>query len=742
MRWWRTVVIILAVGITVGLLVALIPTSFWARVLLNAVFTLILLAPLFAHYWHGLEQAQKLLSRFRALIEHMPDAIFVKDGHGRWLEVNRIGRALFQLEGLPWQGKTEQELASMQSELAEAHLACAASDELAWQNGFAMQTVETLRDPQGRTHHFDVIKTPFFDADGSRQTLVIVGRDITERLQAEQDLLLAASVFENSHEGIMIISAEAEPRIERVNQAFCDITGYDRSEVIGQNPRMLQSGRQDGLFYRRMWDKLLKQGNWSGEIWSRRKNGEIFPEFLSISTLKDDADHPTHYVAIFRDISEIKSAQEKLEEMANHDPLTGLPNRRLLHELLEHAIRRANRERSKIATLFIDLDRFKIVNDTLGHQVGDQLLAQVSERISDAIRDSDVLARLGGDEFVAIMDSLGDPADAAAVARKIIDRVSQAFFVLGHEIYLGASIGISFYPEDGREAADLIKAADIAMYQVKHTERNSFCFYSDTLQADRQERFMLENELRHALERGQLELYYQPQIRLSTQRIVGAEALVRWRHPEHGLISPDRFIPMAEETGLILAIGEWVLREAARQAKIWATKGYGLEWVAVNVSGVQILRSQFSDTLLGVLVESECDPGLLELEITESTVMHNIEHVAGIIAGLKNLGVRLAIDDFGTGYSSLSHLKRLALDKLKIDKSFVNGLPKDMHDAAISRAIVALGHSLEMTLIAEGVENEDQVRFLHDIGCEEVQGYHFGRPMPAQEFERLLKGEP
>jgi diguanylate cyclase (GGDEF)-like protein/PAS domain S-box-containing protein len=709
------------------------------KALIDAACMALLLSPFLFRLWQKNRENEDNLLRLETLINTLPDAVFFKDGAGRWLTVNPVGRSLFRAENIPWSGKNEEELIALQPELAEIHRTCKISDERAWAKGFHDISIEIVPDAHGNKRHFEVAKVPLFEPDGKRHALVVVGRDITERIQSEEGLRLAASVFECSREGILITTAGDDPRILRTNRAFTEITGYLPEEIIGQNPSVLKSGRQDESFYREMWQIIITQGAWHGEIWNRRKNGEIYPEWVSITAVKDAQGNTTHYVAILEDLSEIKHTQGKLEEMANHDPLTGLPNRRLLNELLEHAIRRAGREQGKIAVLFIDLDRFKIVNDTLGHQVGDALLTQVSERISHAIRESDLLARLGGDEFIVVMDSLRNEDAAAAVARKIIHVVAQPFYIDAHEIFIGASIGISLYPIDGQSPADLIKSADIAMYQVKNESRNNFCFYSSDLSASRNERFALESELRHAIERNQMELFYQPQVRLDNNALIGAEVLVRWRHPELGLISPAKFIPLAEETGLILPIGEWVLRETARQIGRWSDHGYSLQSVSVNVSGVQIQRSNFSDTLYGVLVETGCNPAMLELEITESTLMHNTEHVTAIIDRLKSLGVRLAIDDFGTGYSSMSHLKRLPMDKLKIDQSFVKDLPDDSQDAAIARAILALGHSMDLAVIAEGVETAGQADFLRKMGCEEAQGYHFGKPMPAAEFEHVLE---
>jgi diguanylate cyclase (GGDEF)-like protein/PAS domain S-box-containing protein len=734
----RFFILIFVAALSVSLLLSPLNLAPLPYLLSNAAGLVVVLSPVLVRLWHQHRQKQETLLRLETLIDTLPDAVLFKDGAGRWQAANPVARALFRIDDIPWQGKSEEALIAQRPDLAETHWATGLSDEQTWTKGFLDVSMETVPDIHGNIRHFEITKVPLYEQDGRRRALVVVGREVTDRIVSEENLRLAASVFESSREGIMITTAGKEPSILRVNKAFCDITGYTPAEITGGTPRILQSGRHDAGFYHEMWKTLQTWGNWQGEIWNRRKDGQIVPERLQITAVKDATGNATHHVAIYEDISEIKQAHDKLEEMAHHDPLTGLPNRRLLNELLDHSIRQAARDKSRVAVLFVDLDRFKIVNDTLGHQFGDALLVQVAERISGLVRSSDLLARLGGDEFIAVMAALHNEDGAAAIARKIIHAVSQPFYINNHEVFIGASIGISLYPDDGEEPAELIKTADIAMYQVKNENRNNFRFYSKDLSASRNEKFVLENELRHAVERGQMELFYQPQFSLKSKRIIGAEALVRWRHPEFGLISPDKFIPLAEETGLILPLGEWILRQAVEQVGKWSSQQHALRSVSVNVSAIQIQRSNFSDTVYGILVETGCDPAMLELEITESTLMHNTVHVATIIERLKSLGVRLAIDDFGTGYSSMSHLKRMPMDKLKIDQSFVRDLPDDLQDAAIARAILALGHSMELAVIAEGVETAEQADFLRKIGCEEAQGYYFGKPMPAAEFDHLL----
>jgi len=541
---------------------------------------------------------------------------------------------------------------------------------------------------------------------------------------------LAKIAFENASEGMMVMDANAN--ILSINKSFTAITGFNQQEVFGTVPKALQ------VTEREAWRHLQLDGQWRAELLNHRKNGEAYQERLTVNAVKNQQDETIYYVGVFADITEAKHSQNRLHELVNHDPLTGLPNRRLFNELLEHAIKRAEREHHQIALLFVDLDRFKAINDSLGHQVGDKLLYEVSKRIHHAMRDSDIVARLGGDEFLVMMDMIKHPQDAALIAQKIIYALQVEFFIDGKEIFIGASVGISIFPKDGSDVDSLIKAADIAMYQVKNRGKNNHCFYSEDLSKNAVERFTIESQLRHALERNQFEMYYQPQISLLTGDIIGAEALIRWRHPDLGLVSPARFIPIAEETCLIVQIGEWVLRQAALQAIQWINDGYTMQWVSVNVSGVQIMRSNFYDTVYGILIETNCNPNILELEITESTVMQNTEFVIDTFNNIKQLGVRVAIDDFGTGYSSLSNLKRLPLDKIKIDQSFVRGLPDDLDDAAITNTINAMACSLGFTVIAEGVETLAQATFLKNMGCLEAQGYLYSKPVTAAEFTKLL----
>jgi diguanylate cyclase (GGDEF)-like protein/PAS domain S-box-containing protein len=676
-------------------------------------------------------------ARLSALIQALPDAVFLKDGDGRWQVVNNVGRELFRLAGDEWLGRDSQQIAALRPDLVKEMDECRLSDQAAWQNHALTRNEERIVDANGRERHWEFVKLPIFNADGSRRSLVVVARDLTEQRRVEENLRLAAQVFENSGEAIMIMDAGS--RVVSVNQAFVNMTGFLPKEVLGRTPAMLTSDLHDAEFYQRMWHSLRESGYWQGEIWNRRRNGEVYPEWLGISTLRGPDGAVTHYVAISTDISERKASEARIEFLAHHDPLTDLPNRLLLRDRLERAIAHGERTGTRVALLFIDLDRFKTVNDSLGHPVGDRLLREAAQRLRACVREMDTVSRQGGDEFLIVLTELKDGDAVTHVAENILAAMSVPFSLDGHEVAMSCSVGVAVYPEDGHDFDELLKKSDIAMYHAKEAGRNAFRYYTERMNIDALERLDLQNRLRRGLEQGEFILHFQPVVELASNRIVGAEALVRWNSPDGGLIMPGRFIAVAEESGLIVPLGDWVLREACLQLRRWHDAGHRDLFLAVNLSAIQFRRGSVYESVVQALQEAGADPASLELELTESILLQGAEHVLASVRQLKSLGVKLSIDDFGTGYSSLAYLKRFAVDKLKIDQSFVYDLPADADNAAIVGAVVQMAKSLNLQVLAEGVETEQAVEHLRSLDCDYVQGYHFGRPVPADEFAALIR---
>ena len=577
----------------------------------------------------------------------------------------------------------------------------------------------------------------FRNDQGDAMHMVGTVRDISKEKKAVNEMRLADNVFSHSSEAILV--TDTENNILRVNEAFTDMTGYSKEEALGKNPKdLLNSGHHDKAFYRAFWRSLIETGGWDGEIMDRRKNGETFPAHHSISVVKNDLGEIIQFISIFSDVTEEKRAAEHIQNLAQYDQLTKLPNRMLFNDRLQHAITRATRAKKIVGLMFIDLDRFKSVNDTLGHHAGDLLLQEVSKRLSGAVRLQDTVARLGGDEFTIILEDLAHAEDAAIVSDKLLAILQEKVVIDGNDIFIGGSIGISIFPTDGENIEDIVKRADMAMYQAKQQGRNRYRFYTDELAQFAEKRFQVENRLRQAIDGNELEVYYQPQVDISTGTLVGAEALVRWNDPEKGLVSPADFIPIAEETGLIEPLGDWVLKAACQQAKKWQDEGFDPFRMTVNVAGYQILQGSIVESTRTVLEETGLASEFLELEITEGFVMDHSEKGVLILEELRKLGVSLVIDDFGTGYSSLSYLKRLPIDRLKIDRSFVMDIPHDKDDEAIVSSIIAIANNLGLTVIAEGVETEDQIRFLSGQVCFEVQGFYFSKPIPGIEFSRLF----
>ncbi len=689
---------------------------------------------------HAEESLQRSESKFRTLYDSTSDAVMLLDENG-FFDCNKATLALFGCTTL------EEFCAKHPNDLSPPTQPCGASSLV-----LSNQRIATAM-KNGSLRFEWVHKRADIDENFSAEVLLsamslngkpvlqATVRDISERKLAETELRIAATAFE-SQEGMLV--TDADKTILRVNRAFTDITGYTAEEVIGKNPRILQSGRQPAEFYAAMWNNINNTGSWEGEIWNRRKNGEIYPEYLTITAVKNTDDIVTNYVATLIDITLSKKAADEIERLAFYDPLTGLPNRRLLLDRLNLALASSHRSGRLGALLFIDLDNFKTLNDTLGHDMGDLLLQQVAERLASCVREDDTVARLGGDEFVVMLEDLSKLAVEAAtqtetIGEKILATLNQSYQLAKHEYYSTPSIGAALFNNRQQATEELLKQADIAMYQAKTSGRNALRFFDPQMQDSINARVALEADLRLAVAENQFMLYYQPQV-YHNRRIIGAEVLIRWHHPQRGLVSPDDFISLSEETGLIIPIGQWVLETACAQIKAWAGSEQTRHLqLAVNVSARQFHQIDFVEQVRQLLSRSAIKPGSLKLELTESLVLDDIDDTILKMNALRDIGVCFAMDDFGTGYSSLSYLTQLPLDQLKIDQSFVRNIGMKPSDSMIVQTIIGMASNLGMEVIAEGVETEAQRAFLEQHGCPVCQGYLFSKPVALTEFERLLK---
>jgi diguanylate cyclase (GGDEF)-like protein/PAS domain S-box-containing protein len=672
---------------------------------------------------HKVRQSKETIE---ALFKATSDVVFLADINGTFLAANKPFR-----NGLV--SRTEELIGRSVYE----HLPGEAAARLR-EHFLEVQRTRTPLRYESRLdeRHFDSSLYPVLAPDGTVESVAVFSRDITETRQVQERLNLAAKIIHSSTEGIVITDVDGS--IVDVNQAFCNLTGYAKEEVIGQNPRMMKSDRHPPEFYREMWETLRATGHWSGEVWDRRKTGELYPKLLSINAVPNNDNKIAHYVGIFSDITRMKRTEGRLHHLAHYDPLTKLPNRLLFQDRMQTSLAQTHRTKRVLVLMLLDLDRFKNINDSLGHKSGDDLLVAVGNRLTRCVRESDTVARLGGDEFTVILADATDSQVAATVARKIIEVMADPFSLNGREVYVTVSIGITVYPADGVQSDRLLQNADMALYRAKELGRNNFQYFSPEMNREVARRLELEQALRRAVERDQFTLYYQPRLDGSTGRITGVEALLRWNHPTRGLVPPGEFITLSEETGLIIPIGQWVLRKACEQGRAWREAGI-VTSVAVNVSAAQLDQMDLVDTVVGILKETGFDPTLLELELTESAAMKDPHATIQIFSEFKRHGIQICIDDFGTGYSSLSYLKRFPIDKLKVDKSFVEFSSSNADDKAIVETIVAMAHSLKLSVVAEGVETTEQLALLQSLRCDEWQGFLASMPIPPDAALRFLR---
>lgn len=672
----------------------------------------------------------------RAIFDATPDAMLISDTQGIITQVNRQAEYLLGYMAIELLGQSIELLVPGRFRATHpAQHAQFVSSPITRPMG-AGRVVRALR-KDGSEFDVDISISPIKTEQGLFFASAL--RDVTERKQTETHLRVAAIAFE-SHEPMVI--TDTNTIILQVNQAFTESTGYSKEEAVGQKINLLKSGRHDADFYAAMWESIQRTGSWQGEIWDKRKNGELYPKWLIVTAVRGDEGEITHYVGTHIDITERKAIEEEIKQLAFYDTLTQLPNRRLLLERLKHSIDVERRDGKQLALLMLDLDRFKAVNDSLGHLAGDELLQQVAARITTRLRDVDMVARLGGDEFIVLLEDITHIEDAARVAKDIVTELTMPFQLSqSNHVQIGASIGISLYPQHGDNPETLMSNADAALYQAKDAGRGCFAYFSEDLTIAARERIELETRLRQAIDQQELRVFYQPQVDIVSGRIIGAEALVRWQDPTAGLILPMHFIPVAEETGLILAVGEWVLRETCRQGRRWLDAGLPPITLAVNVSPHQFRRGDINALVTTVLSETGFPARQLELEITESGLMENQDKATDILTNLRNQGIRLAIDDFGTGYSSLTYLKHFPLDVLKIDRSFIMDIPHHQDDMEIAATIIAMGHTLGLKVLAEGVETPEQLAFLRENGCDSYQGFIKSQPVPADAFAELLRDQ-
>ena len=697
----------------------------------------------------ALEAEQALLNtkqQLRDIIDFLPDATFVVDNDKKVVIWNRAIEKMSGVSKEEMIGKGDHEYSipfygyrrTQLLDLLEIN-----DEELAAKYSQVRRTGEIMDAETfcpalygGEGAYVWATGVPLYDATGQRVGAIESIRDISDRKKTEEYLRKLTHGIENSASAVMI--TDVEGRIEYVNKKFCQLTGYNAEEVIGHNPRILKSDATPREVFDNLWKTILSGEEWRGELMNRRRNGEVYWSIASISPLHNEHGEITHFIANVEDINDRKNAEATIERLAYYDPLTDLPNRRMLQDRLELALRRSRRQASGAALLYLDLDSFKHINDSLGHPAGDKLLREMASRFTKTLRDDDVVCRLGGDEFAVVLHDIRHDQDVVPIAQKLLDVAAEPLQLEGREVVVTSSVGIALFPKDGTDAKVLGKHADIALYHAKEEGKNTFRFFSEELNNSLRDRIAMEHGLRHVLDRGELELHYQPKVSVATGQVIGVEALLRWNSPEFGLVSPMRFIPLAEETRQIIPIGEWVLRTACQQQLLWQQQGLQLS-MAVNLSAVQFKSPSLIDRIAAIIDETGIQPEHLELELTESALVDKPADVVQVLEQLRSLGCGISIDDFGTGYSSLSYLKSFPVSILKIDRSFVRDLAHDSGDRAIAQSVVSLATNLDMKTVAEGVEELEQLEILKQIGCTYIQGFIYSRPVPADQIPAVVQ---
>ncbi|MFB5142217.1 EAL domain-containing protein [Vibrio diabolicus] len=671
------------------------------------------------------------LPTLQEFIDCLEDHIWIKGMDSLYSMTNRSVENAWQKTNSEIIGKDDFALFS--HERAEKFIE---ADNLVVATG-TLNIVEECRqiDENNNPTWLETIKSPVRDNDGNLIGILGMTRNITRRKMVETQLSLASKIFNNSQEGMVITDRNAN--IIDVNTAFTQITGYRSEEVIGKNPRILRSGHHDQGFYKQLWHQLETKGQWKGEFINRKKDGSIYPQLATISAVMDDKNHLINYICVFEDISVRKAHEEKLQRMAFYDPLTNLPNRTHLLSLLEQHIETGHKNQQTFATLFLDIDHFKHINDSMGHFCGDQLLSKLAIRLQDILHLNAHVARIGGDEFVIILPDVHSDVALLETVGDILSVFQQPFDLANHDsLRVSTSIGIALYPRDGQDSETLLKNADTAMYLAKKNGRNGYAFYSPDLTDKSVSHVRIQSALHQAIEKQQLRLEFQPQYNLEQHAIVGVETLLRWQHPEFGLVPPADFIPIAEKTGLIQSIGEWVLLHACQQGNAWLKQGVEFGRIAVNVSALQLQQSNFIQRLSDILNQTDFPAQRLDLEITESFLLIDPQQAIASLNQLRELGIEISLDDFGTGYSSLSYLKGLPINKLKIDRSFVSDVPSNSDSNAIVNAIIAMGKTLSLKVVAEGIETQEQADYLFEKGCVYGQGYLFSQPVSSEKLFR------